>query len=46
MSIPVAENNQSSAATLQTAESGLNYAWYVVFVLMVCLTLSFIDRQR
>jgi MFS family permease len=23
----------------------VKYAWYVVFVLMVCLTLSFIDRQ-
>jgi MFS family permease len=29
----------------QTTESGLKYAWYVVFVLMICLTLSFIDRQ-
>src|SRR5215475_4822666 len=29
----------------QTAESSLKYAWYVVFVLMVCYTLSFIDRQ-
>ncbi len=24
---------------------GLGYSWYVVFVLMVCYTLSFIDRQ-
>ncbi|HKE05695.1 MAG TPA: MFS transporter [Blastocatellia bacterium] len=45
MSIPVAENNQSSAGTSRTRESDLKYAWYVVFVLMVCLTLSFIDRQ-
>ncbi|MGH9937465.1 MAG: MFS transporter, partial [Blastocatellia bacterium] len=45
MSIPVAETNQASAATSQTTESSLKYAWYVVFVLMVCLTLSFIDRQ-
>src|SRR5262249_61397853 len=29
----------------QTTESGLKYAWYVVFALMICLTLSFIDRQ-
>jgi hypothetical protein len=29
----------------QTAEPSLKYAWYVVFVLMVCYTLSFIDRQ-
>jgi MFS family permease len=26
-------------------ETNLRYAWYVVFVLMVCYTLSFIDRQ-
>lgn len=26
-------------------KSDLKYAWYVVFVLMVCLTLSFVDRQ-
>src|SRR5215813_8344453 len=29
----------------QATESGLKYAWYVVFALMICLTLSFIDRQ-
>jgi len=45
MSIPVVETNHESAATSQTTEPGLKYAWYVVFVLMVCLTLSFIDRQ-
>src|SRR5262245_57941229 len=45
MSIPVAENNQAPASTSQTTGSDLKYAWYVVFVLMVCLTLSFIDRQ-
>src|SRR5262249_62235560 len=45
MSMPVAENNQAPAATSQTTDFRLNYAWYVVFVLMVCLTLSFIDRQ-
>jgi MFS family permease len=28
-----------------TKEATLGYAWYVVFVLMVCYTLSFIDRQ-
>ena len=43
MSVPVAETNQSPPAPV--AESGLKYAWYVVFVLMICLTLSFIDRQ-
>jgi MFS family permease len=29
----------------KTTESSPKYAWYVVFVLMVCYTLSFIDRQ-
>jgi MFS family permease len=44
MSIPSTEANQESAGP-KTAESSLKYAWYVVFVLMVCYTLSFIDRQ-
>jgi MFS family permease len=43
MSVPVAETNQSPATP--RTESGLKYAWYVVFVLMICLTFSFIDRQ-
>ncbi len=30
---------------MQSAESSLRYAWYVVIVLMLCNTLSFIDRQ-
>lgn len=29
----------------ETAAPNLKYAWYVVFILMVCYTLSFIDRQ-
>lgn len=29
----------------QITEPDLKYAWYVVIVLMICLTLSFIDRQ-
>ena len=29
----------------QAKEASLGYAWYVVLVLMVCYTLSFIDRQ-
>jgi MFS family permease len=29
----------------QKKEPGLKYAWYVVLVLMICYTLSFIDRQ-
>jgi MFS family permease len=35
-------------AATQTSEKGkprLRYAWYVVIILMVCYTLSFIDRQ-
>jgi MFS family permease len=44
MSVPVAEPNQATAAA-PTTEADLKYAWYVVFVLMVCYTLSFIDRQ-
>jgi hypothetical protein len=43
MSIPVAGTDQTTARVSQ--ESSLRYAWYVVFVLMVCYTLSFIDRQ-
>ncbi len=45
MSIPVAGRSQISAEASQTGQHGLGYAWYVVIVLMVCLTLSFIDRQ-
>jgi MFS family permease len=44
MSIPITEANQESAPP-QTTKSSLKYAWYVVFVLMICYTLSFIDRQ-
>src|ERR671925_173613 len=43
MSIPVAGTDQTTAQVSQ--QSRLRYAWYVVFVLMVCYTLSFIDRQ-
>ncbi|HKX28489.1 MAG TPA: MFS transporter [Blastocatellia bacterium] len=43
MSIPVAESNQQLEQP--TKQPGLGYAWYVVIVLMVCYTLSFIDRQ-
>jgi MFS family permease len=43
MSIPVAETDRAPAGP--ATEPGLKYAWYVVFVLMICLTLSFIDRQ-
>src|SRR6266508_698959 len=43
MSIPVAETDQAPAGP--ATEPGLKYAWYVVLVLMICYTLSFIDRQ-
>jgi len=43
MSIPVAETDRAPAGP--ATEPGLKYAWYVVFVLMICFTLSFIDRQ-
>ncbi|HTW22748.1 MAG TPA: MFS transporter, partial [Candidatus Baltobacteraceae bacterium] len=33
------------AASTTGKESSLSYAWYVVFVLMLCYTLSFVDRQ-
>src|SRR5262249_34009122 len=40
-----AKTEQAERAISQTSESGSRYAWYVVIVLMVCYTLSFIDRQ-
>jgi MFS family permease len=43
MSIPVAGTDQSTEQ--QSQQYDLRYAWYVVFVLMACYTLSFIDRQ-
>ena len=43
MSIPVVETDQAPAGP--ATEPSLKYAWYVVFVLMICFTLSFIDRQ-
>src|ERR1700693_6610605 len=27
------------------SQTSLSYAWYVVLILMVCYTLSFVDRQ-
>src|SRR5438477_7385110 len=32
-------------ADTSVSKSNLRHAWYVVFVLMVCFALSFIDRQ-
>jgi MFS family permease len=39
------KTSQTSAQSFETTQPGPGYAWYVVFVLMVCYTLSFIDRQ-
>src|SRR6266850_990382 len=41
---PVAEDSKTSSPAT-AAEPTLGYAWYVVIVLMICYTLSFIDRQ-
>ena len=41
---PVAENSKTSNQQVAN-EPTLGYAWYVVIVLMICYTLSFIDRQ-
>jgi MFS family permease len=40
-----AKVNPVKAPALHKSEVNLNYAWYVAIVLMVCNTLSFIDRQ-
>ena len=42
MSVPQASRAPESS---EAKEASLGYAWYVVLVLMVCYTLSFIDRQ-
>jgi len=34
-----------SAVPAPAGSTSLRYAWYVVFVLMLCYTLSFVDRQ-
>ncbi len=41
MTTPTAETINSSKPN----EQNLNYAWYVAIILMMCNTLSFIDRQ-
>jgi len=40
-----AEVKPAAASASQTSEASLRYAWYVAIVLMICNTLSFIDRQ-
>ncbi|HEX4946144.1 MAG TPA: MFS transporter [Blastocatellia bacterium] len=39
------ESISETAVTETQAEQSLRYAWYVAIVLMLCNTLSFIDRQ-
>jgi len=34
-----------SLQSTQSDKTRLRYAWYVVFILMICYTLSFVDRQ-
>lgn len=45
MPVPGVETDPATDRETEEAPSGLKYAWYVVIVLMVCYTLSFIDRQ-
>jgi MFS family permease len=40
-----AEPEPRTVTAAQTSEPSLTYAWYVVIVLTLCNTLSFIDRQ-
>jgi MFS family permease len=42
-----ASSTEIAAPSLKSTESepSLRYAWYVVFILMVCYALSFVDRQ-
>ncbi len=39
------EAKPAALSASQTGESSLRYAWYVAIALMICNTLSFIDRQ-
>ncbi|MCI0489999.1 MAG: MFS transporter, partial [Blastocatellia bacterium] len=43
--MPDVETSQASVDESKASEPSLRYAWYVVIILMVCYTLSFIDRQ-
>src|ERR1700674_3997465 len=40
-------SSEAAASSLRSTdgEPGLSYAWYVVLILMVCYTLSFVNRQ-
>jgi MFS family permease len=43
----LAPSSEAAASSLKSTEGepSLRYAWYVVFILMVCYALSFVDRQ-
>jgi MFS family permease len=41
----MAHSNWSDVVASDNKQPSLRYAWYVVFVLMICYTLSFVDRQ-
>jgi len=45
MQITAKPGSAPSSSSADAAQPNLRYAWYVVFVLMICYTLSFIDRQ-
>jgi MFS family permease len=45
MKLPATKANEISEQASETKMPDLGSGWYVVFVLMVCYTLSFIDRQ-
>src|SRR6266851_3833712 len=42
-----ASSYEAAVSSLSSTEGepSLRYAWYVIFILMVCYTLSFVDRQ-
>src|ERR1700722_2788606 len=43
--LPSSLEAAASSSKPAEATSSLRYAWYVVLILMVCYTLSFVDRQ-
>jgi len=45
MAIPALEASPGAIGAPESNQPNLGRAWYVVFVLMVCYTLSFVDRQ-
>jgi MFS family permease len=45
MAIPAVEASPEAIGAAESGQQHLGRAWYVVLVLMICYTLSFIDRQ-